>query len=85
MFVFNPGFGKETVTDFTPGAVSGSGQVVAADVLAFDHTLFANASSVMSHARQVGADTLITYDNGDIVTLRGVTLNSLHASDFVFV
>jgi len=34
---------------------------------------------------QVGANTVITYDPADVITLTGVKLSSLHASDFQFV
>ena len=72
-FVFNAGFGKETVADFTSGS----------DQLWFSHTLFDSASSVMAHAHQSGADTVIAYDSGDTVTLTGVLPTALHASDFI--
>lgn len=34
---------------------------------------------------QVGADTVITFDADDTITLHNVQMSSLHASDFVFV
>ncbi|MGH1575158.1 M10 family metallopeptidase C-terminal domain-containing protein [Methylobacterium sp. P31] len=74
-FVFNPSFGNETVTDFKPGT----------DVVQFDHSLFANFDAVYAHAQQVGADTVIIYDANDTVTLKGVVLANLHASDFHFL
>jgi Ca2+-binding RTX toxin-like protein len=74
-FVFNAKFGVETVSDFDP----------ANDKIVFDHTLFASASAVLQHSAQVGADTVITYDGSDKVTLHNVTLSSLHTSNFVFI
>jgi hypothetical protein len=75
LFVFNPKFGLETVSDFDPTN----------DKIAFDHTLFSSPSAVLQHAAQVGADTAITYDGSDKVTLHNVTLGSLHAANFVVI
>ena len=77
-FVFNPGFGKETVKDFN----------VTQDVLAFDHRLFANAtaSQVISQTHDSKAGAVIVVDANDTVTLTGVTVAQLqsHLSDFTF-
>src|SRR5262249_36449158 len=77
-FVFNPNFGKETVKDFN----------VNQDVIAFDHTLFANATpeQVISQAHNSSAGAVIAVDATDILTLTGVTLSQLqsHSSDFHF-
>ena len=77
-FVFNPNLGKETVTDFN----------VSQDILAFDHTLFANAtaSQVLSQAHDTSAGAVITVDAHDTVTLTGVTVAQLqhNTSDFHF-
>jgi hypothetical protein len=40
---------------------------------------------VKADAKQVGPNTVITYDAQDTITLTGVSLSSLHASDFHFV
>ena len=75
-FVFNfAAFGKDTITDFKPGA----------DILQFDHAIFADAASVLSHAAQVGSDTVITYDAQDTITIHNVQLANLHQSDFHIV
>ena len=58
--------------------------VAGTDVVQFDHTLFTDFAAVQSHAQQVGADTLINDDGGNILTLHDVKLASLHASDFHF-
>lgn len=79
-FVFNAGFGKNTVTDFRASTTTVKG-----DVLVFDHALFGSFASVMSHAQQVGGDVLISFDAANSVLLRGVTLGSLHAGDFLFI
>jgi hypothetical protein len=77
-FVFNPNLGKETVTDFN----------VSQDILAFDHTLFANATAaqVLSQTHDSSAGAVIAVDAHDTVTLTGVTVAQLqhNTSDFHF-
>lgn len=75
-FVFGPGFGKDTVTDF-----SGSD----GDVVQFDSNVFADFQQVMAASAQVGGDVVVSQDAGNAVTLKGTTLESLHADEFVFV
>ncbi|WFU51539.1 calcium-binding protein [Sinorhizobium terangae] len=77
-FVFRPGFGLDTITDFKAG--SGAG-----DVLEFQNTLFANFESVLAAAAQAGSDTVITFDAANTITLKNVTLANLHADDVRFV
>jgi len=72
-FVFQGASGHDVVTDFERG-----------DTLQFDHAVFANYADVMNHAHQVGMDVVITDAAGDSVTLLGVQLASLRASDFLF-
>jgi Bacterial Ig-like domain len=77
-FVFASNFGKETVTDFhSTGSVQ--------DILQFSQSTFANFAAVMAHAEQVGANTVITLDAADVVTLNNVTASTLHASNFHLV
>lgn len=71
-FVFRGSFGRDTVTDFR-----------SEDVITFD--AFASFTSVLSASRQVGADTVITAQDGSSVTLKNVLLNSLRADDFAFI
>jgi Ca2+-binding RTX toxin-like protein len=73
-FVFNPIFGKETITDFNTKQ----------NFIAFDKHLFADASQVLAHTTQSGKNTVITYDAGDKVTLVGVQIADLHDSNFHF-
>ena len=75
-FVFNPNLGKETVADFNASQ----------DILAFDHTLFTNAtaSQVLSQTHDSSAGAVIAVDAHDTVTLTGVTVAQLHASVFHF-
>ncbi|MEA2896061.1 MAG: hypothetical protein QOJ84_1676, partial [Bradyrhizobium sp.] len=75
-FVFAANFGKDVITDLKPNE----------DVIQFDHSLFANFASVQSHAANDGhGNTVITLDANDTITLQGVTVTQLHASDFLFV
>ena len=76
-FVFHAGFGKDTITDFTAGAGS-------VDVIQIDTNVFADFAAVMNAASQVGADTVITADASNVITLKNVTLSSLHQDDFSF-
>ena len=73
-FIFGPGFGHDTITDFGDGP----------DQIQFDHTVFANFAAVQAATTQVGLDTVITH-GADSITLQHVTASSLHASDFLFV
>ena len=79
-FVFLPGFGKDTITDFTVGPNSGPH-----DKVAFDHTLFADFDAVMAASSQVGTSTVITVDAQNSLTLTNVKVGSLHHDDFAFV
>jgi fibronectin-binding autotransporter adhesin len=58
------------------------------DILAFDHTLFANAtpSQVLSQTHDTIAGAVIAVDAHDTVTLTGVTVAQLqhNTSDFHF-
>jgi Ca2+-binding RTX toxin-like protein len=78
VFVFNPGFGQDIITDFVAGAAT-------EDVIRFDNTIFANFTAVMQAAQQSGADVVITGDTSNSLTLKNVQLSALHADDFTFV
>ena len=73
-FVFAPGGGAETVTDFSHA----QGDRIDLTAFAGLHTL----SQVLASAGQVGADTVIGLGGGASVTLDNVQLSSLTASDF---
>jgi len=77
-FVFHTGFGLDTISDFAAGAGVG-------DVIQVDTSLFADFAAIQSHATQVGANTVITYDAGNTITLTGVTMSNLNANDFLIV
>jgi hypothetical protein len=71
-------FGRDVVTDL---AATGKNH----DILQFDHTVFGSPADALSHSVQVGKDVAINFDAADIVTLVGVQLNQLSASDFHIV
>jgi hypothetical protein len=77
-FVFHgAAFGNDTIADFSTGTNH--------DIIQFDHTVFSKFSAIKAHAAQVGSNTVITVDAHDSVTLLGVSLSHLQASDFHFV
>ncbi len=79
-FVFLPSFGKDTITDFTAGPNTGPH-----DLIAFDHTMFADFDAVLAASAQVGSSTVISFDAQNTVTLVNVSVGSLHHDDFAFV
>jgi Ca2+-binding RTX toxin-like protein len=79
-FVFNPGFGKETITDFV---ASGSPAGSVHDIIDLHQLGLTNFGQV--HDAQVGKNVVITVDAQDTITLQGVTLAYLTANDFHFV
>jgi len=70
--VFYGSFGHDTITDFR-----------SEDMLVFD--MFESFTAVLAASQQVGADTLITAQDGSSVRLKNVMLNSLQADDFAFI
>ncbi len=78
VFVFGSDFGKDTITDFVAGAGTD-------DVIEFDDAVFADLSSVLAAASQVGSDTVIAYDANNTITLKNVAMSNLHQDDFRFV
>jgi VCBS repeat-containing protein len=74
-FAFAPNFGMNTINHFSP----------ILDSIELPKSEFANFAAVQSDMQQVGANTVITYDPADVITLIGVHASSLHASDFHFV
>lgn len=76
-FVFQPGFGHDTLADFVAGAGTD-------DVLDLGSDVFSDFASVMAAATQIGADTLITHDLNNSILLKNVTLANLHQDDFRF-
>ena len=60
----------------TPGSVSVAGYN-ASDTMRFDHHTFGDWQSLLGHASQAGADTLIHMGATDTLTLKNVALTSL--------
>jgi serralysin len=75
-FVFASGL--DLVTDFTAGGTDDR-----IDLAAF--TSLTTFSSVLSLASQVGANTVITFSAGNVLTLANVTRAALTAADFLLV
>ena len=74
-FIFTGSFGQETITNFGPQH----------DNIVLAHAMFANFNAVQSDMTQVGANTVITYDPANSITLTGIKTSRLLASDFHFV
>lgn len=72
-FHFTAGFGNDTVADFASGL----------DHIQFEAGLFIDGNDVLAHAVDTAAGVVISYDALNTVTLSGVTLAALHASDFI--
>ena len=76
VFQFAKSFGHDTVEHFTAGE----------DVIELQSGLFSSLDDLLAHhAVQVGSDVVIGDAAGDTLTLKGVMLDKLHASDFHIV
>jgi hypothetical protein len=74
-FVFTPGFGHVTITNFQPTT----------DVLQIDHSVFENVQALLAATQDDGhGNVVITADAHDAITLQHVTVAQLqaHQSDF---
>ena len=79
-FVYTSAFGFDTITDFTAGAGTTH------DTLQLSlGAQFSSLAQVIAAATQVGANTVITVDATDTITLNNVNKTALVASNFVFV
>jgi hypothetical protein len=78
-FVFGPSMKNATITDFVPHTLANTNH----DVIEFDAGMFSNFSDLLSHATQVGANTVLTDHQGDTFTLQHVTASNLSISDFI--
>ena len=72
--LFGLTFGHDVVTDFSHD-----------DVISFSQSLFDSFHDVLSAARQIGHDTVITFDSSDSLTLEGILPRQLTTHDFMFV
>jgi hypothetical protein len=76
-FVYSGLFGRETINNFVAAGATN-------DTIQFAANDFGSFGSVMSSTKQIGADSVITLDAGDSITLVGVAKSSLVATDFKF-
>ena len=74
LFAFAAGFGIDIIADFQGN-----------DRIQLDDALFANFAAVIDASQQDGANTVITLDADNTITLQGVQFTSLQANDFLFV
>ncbi len=72
--VIRDGHGTDVIADFAPGKNN----------IAFVMTEMTSYSDVLARMTEDGGNTVITFDNGDSVTLQGVSNASLSSSDFVY-
>ena len=73
-FEFESQFGNVTITDFDASE----------DVIQFNPALFANYSAVIASTQQNGANTIITFDANDTITLTNVATASVSPANFGF-
>jgi len=78
LFVVNPNWGVDVITDFTAGAGT-------QDAVMFSRSIFSNYQQVIGNARPVGSDTWIGDGAGNTVVLQNVLLTSHHPDDFGFI
>jgi VCBS repeat-containing protein len=77
-FFFRSGIGNDVITDFKSGVGLG-------DVLEFSvGSLFDSFAEIMSITKQVGSDTVISFNRYNVIHLEGVQKSSLVADDFKF-
>ena len=74
VFLFRPHFGANTITDFNAHT----------DSIQFDKSIFTSGADILAnHATETAAGVIIDDGAGDTVTLLGVHLSQLSASDFL--
>jgi VCBS repeat-containing protein len=79
-FVFKPGFGHDTITDFRVTGVDH-------DLMEFDSSIFTDAADLFAHGADVVGGVLVTTDAADTLLIKNATMASLqaHPEDFHFV
>jgi hypothetical protein len=76
-FIYNGHFGQEIINNFTAAGLT-------SDVIAFGAADFTSFGAVMGSTKQMGADSVISLDPTDTITLVGIAKSSLVATDFSF-
>jgi Ca2+-binding RTX toxin-like protein len=76
-FVFGVGYGADTITDFIAGGTLDS-------INLSGYSGIATLQDVLSHATQVGANTVLNFGGGDTLTLLNVNSANLTSADFSF-
>lgn len=69
-FIFETGFGHDTITDFSHLAGN-------TDVVHFDHGVFSDFADALQHAHQENDGVLFTTSSGDTLLLAGTSLDTL--------
>ena len=77
LFIFEVGFGVDTVLDFAAGAGS-------PDRILLRDTQATSFADVLALASDVGGNVEISFANGDKLTLNGISVADLHPDDFLF-
>ncbi|WP_299752710.1 putative Ig domain-containing protein [uncultured Tateyamaria sp.] len=79
VFVFDPGFGEDIITDFVAGAGT-------EDIIAFRGApnLSSSYADVLNSAADDGTDTTITLDTDNSIVLKNVVVSDLSSDDFRF-
>jgi hypothetical protein len=73
-FVIRDGHGNDTITWFDTGN----------DIIAFDMAEISGFQDVVDRMETVGNDTVITFDNGDVLQIKDIQSSLLSASNFAY-
>lgn len=73
IFEFDPGFGHDIIVDFDKG-----------DIIQFSGGIFADFDALISAAKQIGNDVIITVDQDNSISILGVKLADFSVDHFVF-
>jgi c-di-AMP phosphodiesterase-like protein len=73
-FNFQQGFATTNINNFDTSK----------DVIQFNPVLFANYNSAIASTQQVGANTVISYNANETITLANVAASSLSPTNFKF-
>jgi hypothetical protein len=85
IFVFRPDFGTNTITDFEFKRNPRGDSTPTSDKIQIDSSVFSDFADLLSHASDTAAGVLIDDGEGNSITISGIKLAQLHASDFFLV